>query len=84
MKVPEFFYKANILGFRGGVEPGFMSTSMRKSVALAYSTHGLKPIFLELEVGQVNCGADVQIISQVLPADECKALVDAVFILYTC
>jgi hypothetical protein len=69
MRVPEFFYMVNILGFRGGVEPGFMSTSTRKSVALAYSIHGLKPILLELEVGQVNCGADVQKISQVLPAD---------------
>ena len=70
INLPFFFYSANKLGFRGGVEVAIMSTTTRKSVALTYSSHGHMPIVLELEVGQVNCGADVRLISQYRGEDE--------------
>ena len=62
--LPYFVYIANKRGFRGGVEPGFMSATTTRSVAVSYSVRGRMPIVLELQVGQVHCGADVQNISQ--------------------
>jgi hypothetical protein len=74
IKLPGFFYIPNSLGFSGGVEPGFLSTTTIKHVASTYASHGRKAIVLELEVGEVNRGAFVQDVSQVLSAQNhhCK------------
>eukprot|EP00960_Hanusia_phi_P050248 760095-Hanusia_phi.AAC.1 len=61
MTLPEFFFWADKNGFKGAVEPAFMSTSLDKGVALNYLHRGGNlPILLEIDVGQVDRGADVR------------------------
>ena len=52
-------------GTRGGVEFGFLSTTLNRHVALEYS--GVKMnrgIILEIDVGAIDCGALLDYISQ--------------------
>jgi len=65
MTLPDFFFWADKNGFKGAVEPAFMSTSLEKRVALNYLNRGGNlPILLEIDVGQVDRGADVSWLSQ--------------------
>jgi NLR family CARD domain-containing protein 3 len=50
---------------RGGVELGFLSTTLNRSTALEYS--GVKRgrgIVLEIDVGAIDCGAQLDCLSQ--------------------
>mmetsp|Transcript_48462 Transcript_48462/g.151973 ORF Transcript_48462/g.151973 Transcript_48462/m.151973 type:complete len:501 (+) Transcript_48462:1614-3116(+) len=66
VKLPVFMVSSDHLGFRGAVEPAFMSTTTRKEVAIQYLQlkHDVSPKILEMEVGQIDRGADVAWLSQ--------------------
>ena len=58
-------FKSNERNTRGGVELGFLSTTLNQSTALEYS--GVKKgrgIVLEIDVGAIDCGADLKELSQ--------------------
>jgi NLR family CARD domain-containing protein 3 len=50
---------------RGGVELGFLSTTLNRSTALEYSgvMRG-RGIILEIDVGAIDCGAQLDCLSQ--------------------
>jgi hypothetical protein len=62
----------DIFGCTGGVEPCVLATTSSSSKADHYSTGGFK---LEIEVGQVNKGADIRWLSQF--PHECEVLFPA-------
>ena len=65
MVLDEKWFKSNERNTRGGVELGFLSTTLNQSTALEYS--GVKKgrgIVLEIDVGAIDCGADLKELSQ--------------------
>lgn len=59
------WFKSDERNTRGGVELGFLSTTLNQSTALEYS--GVKKgkgIVLEIDVGAIDCGADLKNLSQ--------------------
>jgi hypothetical protein len=65
MVLGEEWFARDARGTRGGVEFGFLSTTLERSVALEYS--GVKKnrgIVLEIEIGAVDNGAELCFISQ--------------------
>jgi WD40 repeat protein len=69
MKLPRSFVQPDAFGVRSGVEYGFMSTSMDRSVAEKYSNERDsstdKPsLIMEMEMGMVNRGAFLGWLSQ--------------------
>ena len=63
--LPDEFWTRNEFGVRGGIEPGFMSTSTDKSVAQHYAAAGRSTGFVfEIQQGMIDRGADLSIISQ--------------------
>ena len=66
MKLPDAFWTANAFGVKGGVENGFMSTTLDRGVAMGYAKgDGSRPgIVIEAKQGMVNRGADVSWLSQ--------------------
>lgn len=56
-------YQQDEYGARGGVEFGIMSTTKSKSVAVQYSAHGGVPTIFQIEIGQVDRGAELNWIS---------------------
>jgi hypothetical protein len=64
MRMPLRFFKANANGWRSLTEAALMSTTLKRQVALQYSKGGKKPIILEIQVGEIGCGADVGKFSQ--------------------
>ena len=56
MKLPDKFWQANEFGVRGGVENGFMSTTLDRGVAMGYAKgDGSRPgIVIEAKQGMVN------------------------------
>ncbi len=59
------WFQCDNRGVRGGAEFGFLSATSRRSIALAYS--GVKQkrgVVLELEVGAVDNGARLDMLSQ--------------------
>lgn len=56
--LPAEFWTANDLGVRGGVERGFMSTTLDRDVALSYATGGSSGMVFEVQMGMVDRGAD--------------------------
>ena len=50
LQLPQCFFRPDQLGFRGGVDPSFMSTTLRRDVALFYTRLGKRPMIFELEV----------------------------------
>eukprot|EP01042_Synura_sphagnicola_P000576 gene576-622_t len=70
MILPEKFWKPDKYGCRGGVEYGFMSTTTQRDVALMYSgKEGQLRTIFEMDVGQIDRGANIQWLSQ-YPAEK--------------
>ena len=61
--LPRSFYVANEEGVKGGVEYGFMSTTVDRAQALHYA-QGKASTVLEMEMGLVDRGADLSWLSQ--------------------
>jgi len=66
MKLPDTFWTANEFGVKGGVENGFMSTTLDRGVAMGYAKgDGSRPgIVIEAKQGMVNRGAEISWLSQ--------------------
>ena len=68
LKLPDAFRKPNEDGVRGGVEPGFMSTTLNKEVAFQYANgdgnHSTRGIVFEISQGLVDRGASITWLSQ--------------------
>ena len=66
MKLPDEFWKPNDFGVKGGVENGFMSTTLERDVAMGYAEGdgSRMGIVLEVQQGMVNRGADISWLSQ--------------------
>lgn len=65
--LPESFWTPNELGIMGGVEPGFMSTTLEREVAVGYAGNSPERggIVLEIQQGMTSRGADISWLSQV-------------------
>ena len=61
--LPEAFFKPDALGFRGGVEYGFSSTTTDRAQAVHYAA-GKASTVLELVMGMTDRGADITWLSQ--------------------
>ncbi|EOD35777.1 hypothetical protein EMIHUDRAFT_467364 [Emiliania huxleyi CCMP1516] len=61
--LPEAFFKPDALGFRGGVEYGFSSTTTDRAQAVHYA-EGKASTVLELGMGMIDRGADIAWLSQ--------------------
>jgi len=64
MALPKKFYTRNAFNVAGGVEPGFMSTTAKREVAVSYGS-GQSGIVFEMQMGMVDRGADIAWLSQV-------------------
>ena len=64
--LPPEFWTSNELLLRGGVEGGFMSTTLDRAVALAYagSLPSRAGVIFEIQQGLVDRGADIGWLSQ--------------------
>ena len=65
MVLDEKWFNSDVRRTRGGVELGFLSTTLNQSTALEYS--GVKKgrgIVLEIDVGAIDCGAQLDCLSQ--------------------
>jgi hypothetical protein len=64
-RLPEEFWRLNEHGVRGGIDLGFMSTTLDRDVALNFArgSKQLSTVF-EIQMGMVDRGADVQWLSQ--------------------
>jgi hypothetical protein len=52
-------------GCRGGVELGFLSTTTNREIALEYSgVANRRGIIMDIDVGSVDCGAELDFLSQ--------------------
>ena len=69
MKLPDAFWTANEFGVKGGVENGFMSTTLDRGVAMGYAKGdgSRMGIVIEAQQGMVNRGAAISWLSQVRP-----------------
>jgi Ran GTPase-activating protein (RanGAP) involved in mRNA processing and transport len=70
VELPEEFWHADKYGAKGGVEMGIMSTTRSMGVAVQYSSYGQVPTVFEIEIGQVDRGAELRWISQFPGEDE--------------
>jgi len=61
--LPEQFWDEDAYGAKGGVEFGIMSTTTSMAVAVQYSSHGQVPTVFQIEIGQVDRGAELSWIS---------------------
>ena len=73
-KLPDFFFKSDEKGCRGMVEWAFMSTTLKKQVAIKYS--GVRdgkpfPLIFEIDSGAVDRGAMISEFSQYPGEEEC-------------
>ena len=66
MGLPTKFWIANKFKVRGGVENGFMSTTLQREVAMSYAASGgdKMGIVFEVQMGMVNRGANLSWLSQ--------------------
>jgi hypothetical protein len=65
--LPQSFWESNQFGVKGGIEPGFMSTTTDRAVAVAYAGSagpGKARVCLELRQGMVERGAELDWLSQ--------------------
>ena len=66
--LPEEFWQANEHGVRGGIELGFMSTTLDRAVALGFASNdqieGTPSTVFEIQMGMIDRGAAVQWCSQ--------------------
>ena len=61
--LPPEFWKPNEMNVRGGIELGFMSTTLTRNVAMKFaSSDESKPsLVFEIQMGMVDRGAPVQV-----------------------
>ena len=62
--LPNCFFWPDEFGCRGGTEAAFMSTTLDSAIALQYISNLSLPLVFELNVGQVDRGAEVKWCSQ--------------------
>eukprot|EP00966_Prymnesium_polylepis_P254111 5872724-Prymnesium_polylepis.2 len=62
--LPREFWHANAKNFKGGVEFGFMSTTLNRDVAMHYASAGKNSMVLEMQMGMIDRGADLLWVSQ--------------------
>ncbi len=65
MVLDDKWFNSDVRRTRGGVELGFLSTTLNRSTAMEYS--GVKKgrgIVLEIDVGAIDCGAQLDCLSQ--------------------
>ncbi len=62
--LPDNFWRPNEFKVRGGVEFGFMSTTLNGEVAMDYAAGGGAGIIFEIQQGMVDRGADLSWLSQ--------------------
>lgn len=64
--LPSAFWKKNDVGVCGGIEFGFLSTTMDADVAMGYAQggNGRAATVFEIKMGMVDRGADISIFSQ--------------------
>ena len=62
--LPTEFWHPNRWGVCGGVENGFMSTTLDRRVAMAYAGSGGASAVYEIRMGMVDRGADLSWLSQ--------------------
>jgi NLR family CARD domain-containing protein 3 len=55
--LPSEFWQANELNVKGGIEFGFMSTTLNREVAMHYASAGRNSIVLEMQMGMIDRGA---------------------------
>jgi hypothetical protein len=68
--LPKKFWQPNDMNVRGGIECGFMSTTLKREVALNFAASDDKPSLLfEIQMGMVDRGAPVKWCSQ-FPGEE--------------
>jgi hypothetical protein len=68
--LPEKFWKPNEQNVRGGIELGFMSTTLDREVAVRYAKSDDKPsVVFEIQMGMVDRGAPLKWCSQ-FPGEE--------------
>ena len=63
IELPPEFWQEDEYGAKGGVEFGIMSTTRHADVAVQYSSYGEVPTIFEIEIGQVDRGAELNWIS---------------------
>jgi len=63
--LPDEFWTANAFGVRGGVEYAFTSTTTNREVALKYASTSKVGMVLEVQMGMVDRGAELEWLSQV-------------------
>jgi len=64
--LPDNFWQPNEFKVRGGVEFGFMSTTLNGEVAMDYAAGGGAGVIFEIQQGMVDRGADLSWLSQVV------------------
>jgi len=65
MALPDKFWQANEFGIRGGVENGFMSTTLAQHVAMGYASGSNRAgLVFEISMGMIDRGADISWLSQ--------------------
>ena len=64
LALPDEFWTANKFGVKGGVEGGFMSTTLERDVAMAYAAGDGAGFIFEMTMGMVDRGADIGFLSQ--------------------
>ena len=62
--LPDEFWTANQFNVRGGVECGFLSTTLDRQVALDYASQSGMGVVFEIQQGMVDRGCDVSWLSQ--------------------
>ena len=62
--LPNEFWTANQFKVRGGVECGFLSTTLDRKVAMEYASHSGVGVVFEVQQGMVDRGCDVSWLSQ--------------------
>ena len=66
-QLPGSFYRPNVFGSKGGIERAFMSTTTHLSVAAEFAAsegQGKIGVVYEMEMGMIDRGADLSIMSQ--------------------
>ena len=63
-ELPESFRRADASHFKGGVEFGFMSTTLNRDVAIEYASAGEGGIVFEIAMGFADKGAELSWLSQ--------------------
>ena len=59
MVLDDKWFRPDVRGSCGGVEKGFLSTTLKNEIAMQYSGVAKKSggIILEIDVGNIDCGA---------------------------